>query len=177
MAMAEESRQKGIESEKSGDLAAAAIHYRKSFNTRLRFMGHTDPQVMESAHKLAEIAHKQKNYETAEKYLNWCLKSKAKQHGAGAFQFVNTQSALGNLYMEQKQYSKAIDKYKQVVALNERYEGPTSKATFKARKKLAKAYLKSGDRETFRSLMDSALVAYAPESDPGAVTLPPPPEE
>ena len=175
--MADECYKNGQESEAKGDLAAAAIHYRKSFSTRLRFMGHTDPQVMETAKKLASIAHDQKDYESAESYLNWCLKAKAKQHGAGSFEFAETQDALGNLYMEQKLYEKAIDKYKQVVALKERYEGPTSKATFSARKKLAKAYLKSGDREKFREIMDTAMVAYAPGKDPSEVTLPPPADD
>lgn len=152
------------ESENKGDLAGAAKNYRRSFDLRYSMLGHNDPTVMGTAHKLANLMTKQEKYKEAESYLNWCLKAKAKKHTPGAFEFAETQNALGNLYLKQEKYDKAINKYKQVVALHERYKGPTSKATFKARKALAKAYLKSGDRDKYEELMNNALVAFKPAS-------------
>ena len=150
----------GEKSEQEGDLNAAAKNYRKSFDLRYSVMGNNDPAVMGTAHKLASLMSKQEKYNEAESYLNWCLKAKAQKHSPGAFEYAETQEAMGKLYLKQEKYDKAIDKFKQVVALNERYKGANSKSTFKARKALAKAYLKSGDRLKYEELMNNALVAF-----------------
>lgn len=155
-------RDLGKASEAGGDFNAAANCYRQSFSLRNRVLGHQHPEVMKDAHKLASMLQKDKKYTQAENYLNWCLKAKARSHGAGSYEFAETRDALGNLYLEQKLYDKAINNFKQSVALNERFKGADSKSTYKAKKKLAKAYLKSGDREKFEEIMEAAHVAYAP---------------
>lgn len=157
---------KALDSENSGDLAAASTNYRKSFQTRYRTGEAANPKMMDTLHRLAGVLEKQNKFDEAEKYLNWCLKAKNQAHGAGALEFASTYQALGDLNLAKGNSKKAINNFSAATALYEKHTGPSSKSTIDAKKQLATAYLKAGDNVKYEQVMASTTqIASVPSVD------------